>query len=102
MVKVVSPVLMMAVGFLVGFYEAYVVTVLWRWFVVPTFVVPELSLLATYGMLLLMNLVKNRFLMAETEAYRKDPRAYVVSNMMDVALRASFAWGVGALVHLAM
>lgn len=42
-----------------GIFEAFVVTKLWGWFVVPTFGLPELSIAVAFGIGMLIALVTN-------------------------------------------
>ena len=51
--------LIWAVGGIVGLFTAYVLTVLWGWFVVPAFHVDGVSFWGMYGLTLLIDLLRS-------------------------------------------
>jgi hypothetical protein len=65
----------------VGLFTAFVLTVLWSWFVVPTFHVDAVSFWVMYGLTLLIDLLRS-----EGNDVEADHRHKVVAIMLDACV----------------
>jgi hypothetical protein len=85
-------------------YEAWVLTLLWSWYVVPTWAgAGELSVAAAYGLLLIKNMVWLHVSSADTEATKRQGwRKSLASGFLVAVLGPTFALVVGWFVHFAM
>ena len=81
--KVRKFLLFYAVSILVGLFTAFVLTVLWGWFVVPTFSVAPVSFWVMYGLTLLVGLLRMDSNDTEAEHQHK-----VVAVMLDACVPA--------------
>lgn len=90
------------IALLLSIYNALVFSYLWGWFVVDVFNVPELSLLQTYGLLLIVSLLKLK--KKDTEMQIEDIKnkvnvsEYTTYFLMFIAI--SLVWGIGYLITL--
>jgi hypothetical protein len=72
-----------AVSMIVGLFTACVLTVLWRWFVVPAFHVDAVSFWVMYGLTLLIDLLRSNANDIEAEHRHK-----IVAIMLDACVPA--------------
>lgn len=113
-------------GLVSGLYTTFVLTILWNWFVVPSFHLSEISFWMTYGLVLVFNLFrdpgdraladeqKQEALTTMLEACVPDRKEYVreqlesqaksIWTLMGVSLFSqmvgnTIALGIGFLVH---
>lgn len=90
------------IALLLSIYNALVFSYLWGWFVIDIFNVPELSLLQTYGLLLIVSLLKlNK---KDTEMQIEDIKnkvnvsEYTTYSLMFISI--SLVWGIAYLITL--
>jgi len=81
--KVRKFLLFYAVSMLVGLFTAWVLTVLWAWFVVPAFNVGPISFWVMYGLTLLIDLLRTNGSDIEGEHRHK-----IVAVMLDACVPA--------------
>jgi hypothetical protein len=75
--------LLYAVSVIVGLFTAFVLTILWSWFVVPAFHVDAVSFWVMYGLTLLIDLLRSNG--NDVEA---DHRHKIVAIMLDACVPA--------------
>jgi hypothetical protein len=75
--------LLHAVNVIVGLFTAFVLTVLWSWFVVPTFHVDAVSFWVMYGLTLLIDLLRS-----DGNDVEADHRHKIVAIMLDACVPA--------------
>jgi hypothetical protein len=61
------------------FYRAWILTILWRWFVTPVFNYPNLQLGYAFGFLLIINFLKSASLNTSKTKFSKDKTAMVLA-----------------------
>jgi hypothetical protein len=90
---------MFAVGMLIDLYTAWVLVVLWGWFVTPTFAVGAPPVLAMWGIYLLVGRAARQFV--PTPEAKPDAPWWggAVGASLDGLLATSITWGAAALVH---
>jgi hypothetical protein len=75
--------LLYAISVIVGLFTAFVLTILWSWFVVPVFHVDAVSFWMMYGFILLIDLLRSNG--NDVEA---DRRHKIVAIMLDACVPA--------------
>jgi hypothetical protein len=75
--------LLYAVSLIVGLFTAFVLTVLWSWFVVPAFHVDPVSFWLMYGLILLIDLLRS-----DGNDVEADHRHKIVAIMLDACVPA--------------
>lgn len=91
--------LMVAVLALGVIVRAFVLTVLWSWFVVPTFDLRPLAIPAAMGLSLIVGMLSYQ----ETKTYPPDkPTSEVFGEMIGMMFAPLAALAFGAFVHLWM
>lgn len=75
--------LLYAVSVIVGLFTAFVLTVLWSWFVVPAFHVDAVSFWVMYGLILLIDLLRS-----DGNDVEADQRHKIVAIMLDACVPA--------------
>lgn len=75
--------LLYAVSVIVGVFTAFVLTILWSWFVVPAFHVDAVSFWVMYGLTLLIDLLRS-----DGNDIEADHRHKVVAIMLDACVPA--------------
>ena len=91
------------VGFLMVFssiFNGYALSVLWGWFVVPTFDAPALGLVPAIGVMIVVS-----YLTDQTHDCKKEENSFgnkIVEGTATAILRPSFALFFGWIVHLFM
>lgn len=75
--------LLYAVSMTVGLFTAFVLTVLWGWFVVPAFHVDAVSFWVMYGLTMLIDLLRSK-----GNEIQADHRHKVVALMLDACVPA--------------
>lgn len=86
--------LLLSIPFL-SILHGWVLTMLWRWFVVPTFHVPELAIIPAIG----LGLVVGMF-MPEIPVQKKEDEDYpFLTAFLKLAFKPLFILAVGALWH---
>ena len=55
-----TTIFLLAFAFVAAFFEGLVLSIMWRWFVVPVFHAPELSITYAIGLALLVNMLTFR------------------------------------------
>jgi len=90
----VYAVLLMVFG---SIYGGYALTILWKWFVVPIFHTPELSIPSAIGIALVVN-----YLTKHTSDCKKEEKSFstrMVEGTVEVLLKPSFAILMGWVVQ---
>ena len=75
--------LLYAVSVIVGLFTAFVLTILWSWFVVPAFHVDAISFWVMYGLTLLIDLLRS-----DGNNVEADHRHKIVALMLDACVPA--------------
>jgi hypothetical protein len=75
--------LLYAVSVIVGLFTAFVLTVLWSWFVVPAFHVDAVSFWVMYGLILVIDLLRS-----DGNDVEADHRHKIVAIMLDACVPA--------------
>jgi hypothetical protein len=75
--------LLYVVSVIAGLFTAFVLTILWSWFVVPTFHVDAVSFWVMYGLTLLIDLLRS-----DGNDVEADHRHKIVATMLDVCVPA--------------
>lgn len=87
------------------FIHAHVATLLWEWFVVPTFNMPSLPLITAVGIFLMLRYVA-KTLTIRTKSITTNPESVVRIEQVDVVfytiLRAFFTLSVGWILTFIM
>ena len=87
--------------FLSSIFNGYVLSVLWGWFVVPTFGVPKLSVTAAIGIALVVSYITDR--KDSNEKEDKRPFGEILREGLTEAIAKSlFVLFFGWIVHLFM
>ena len=90
------------IALLLSIYNALVFSYLWAWFVVDVFNVPELSLLQTYGLLLIVSLLKlnkkDIEIQIENIKNKVNVSEYTTYALMFISI--SLVWGIAYLITL--
>jgi len=83
-------------------WEAFVLTLLWAWFVVPIFHLPELALWTAFGLSIVVSLLTHQSpsrRKGEEEEDREEKAREIAHLLVWGAIRPTAALGVGAIVH---
>ncbi len=75
-------------GFVVGFYRAFVFSYSWGWFIVPIFHAPVLSVAGAWGISLLLSLL---------ESSRIDENE-ILDFLLYVTMLTTVTWGIAFVV----
>lgn len=77
-VMFIGDVLLMLVGFILNLWQAYVTTVLWGWFIVPTFGAPKLAVWAAFGLHLVIDTFRSVPTIPEDDDSRTDRMVAII------------------------
>ncbi len=82
-------------------FNGYVLSVLWGWFMVPTFGVPELSIPAAIGIALVVSYLTHQMIDCEKEEKRTFG-AEVTKSIIIAIVKPLFALFIGWIVNMFM
>lgn len=91
------------VGLLIAFgsiFNGYALSVLWGWFVAPTFGAPALHIVPAIGVAMVVSYLTHQ--MHNCQEEKKSFREKLVEGTMVAVLRPSFALFFGWIIHLFM
>jgi len=79
--------------------SGYVISVLWLWFIVPTFNVAAISIPQSMGVALLVGYLTKQY---KTDIKNEDPIEVIGKSIFLILFKAAFALSVGWVVTLFM
>jgi len=85
----------------IAIYSAFVISMLWLWFVVPLGL-PVLSVVQVYALRMMLHVIKGvNIKHADVAAYdfNSDTDSTWVAAAIGNSLQASAAWGIGWVIH---
>ena len=92
--------IVMLVSIPVGILRAWVLLSMWRWFVVPTFDLPDLTLGIAYALLLIVAIGKNYGKFVNKDLDKEEVTALQVSSLLINLIMILFTWLVAWIVYL--
>jgi len=90
------------IAFLATIFDGFVLSVLWNWFVIPTFTLPILHVWPAVGIMLITSMFKTRIAKDEVTKDGKSHIEKAIENLLTVFVYPLFALALGTLAHWLM
>ena len=84
----------------VGILRAWVLLSMWRWFVIPTFDLPDLTLGIAYALLLIVTIGKDYGKLVNKDLDKEEVTVLQVSYLLTNLIMILFTWLVAWIVYL--
>jgi len=87
--------MILALLMLLGFYNAWAISLLWGWFIVPAFALPALTILQAWGLAIFVTYLTYH---PQSNQHNKDLTAYFIGEVVKFMTKPLIAVGIGWLV----
>ena len=81
--------------------NGYVLTILWGWFIIPTFHLPPLSIPAAIGIAMVASYLTHQYA-PDVEEKERSTGEKILRTALTIVLRPVSVLGIGYIVHLYM